>query len=45
MGLQPSYQKMSEYSSFSFTETYLVNVTMMGEKISYPIGDPNGAGV
>jgi hypothetical protein len=41
----PSYHKMRAYSSFKFDANYHLNITMMGEKISYPVGDPNGAGV
>lgn len=38
-------ESVQSYSNFKFDSAFVVNVTMMGEKISIPVGDPNGSGV
>jgi hypothetical protein len=45
VGDAASYDAVKSYSSFKFNSQYHLNLTMLGEKISYPVGDPNGAGV
>jgi len=45
VGNDPTYDSMRSISSFKFDSSYVLNTTMMGEKISYPVGDPNGAGI
>lgn len=45
MGPNPTYDVAYPYSSFKFDRSFYVNTTMMGEDVSYPVGDPNGSGL
>ena len=40
-----TFNEVGQYSSFKFSKQFNVNLTMMGERVSYPFGDPNAPGV
>lgn len=38
-----TYESSKSYSSFEFSKSFYINMTMMGESLSLPVGDPAGA--